>query len=1007
MAIVRHRRHASSRPRRALLLAAAVFSAAPVLARAADVTSRWATAASGTWDAAANWANAPALGGFPNNGNGGVATYDAVIDATGAPYSVALNTNVTVDAFTLNSPSATFNHNAATFTAGAGGINIQAGTYNLVSGTVANTTINQAGGALVVGNGRFSNVTMNGPLQLAAPGAALGVLGASTFNGAVTVGSVGTSGRLGFFGTQTISPTTYNIEGSGSYLSTEGSGTMTIPAGATVRGGNGGGIWYGFFSGGIGNAIINQGTVRADIAGTAFNLQAAVSAPFTNTGTLAATNGATLHVTAPSWSSTGTVSVSGNSTVNLGGTFTSVGTIARSGGSINLTGTWDNTGKAVTLNATTGDVRFVGGTFKGGTVNFGGGALAVPASAVGRIDGAHVNGSLTLGTSSRLGLLNGATVTGPVHVGNSAALGLFTGQTAPATTYNLDEFNGYLSVEGAGTGTVTLPAGATVRGGNNAGIWYGFITGGNEATLDNRGAITADIPARTFTVFPSGSNRFFNGGTMSAVNGASLTINAATWSNTAAGRISATNSTLSFSGNWTNAGTVTINNSTLNLGGTFTIGSVGTLHRTGGTVNVVGTWDNAGNGFSFTPATGDWVLNGGTVRGGSLNFTGGAALRFTNHGNNRFDNVTVNGPLVLDAFGARLGVLNAATFNGDVTLSGNNVALGFFGSRTLSPVTYNITGNNTYLSTETSGTFIIPAGATVRGGHAGTAGIWNNFFGGSNEGRVVNQGTIRADVGGGVFSILQSGTGTFENTGTLAATNGGRLLVDRMSGPLHTVTLNGAGSTVRVRSGTYTINQNLTGPAGTTAYFDGEWTKSATIDVGGFVVFDYDQPGANPSAMLRAQVVQGYNGGAWNGGGFNSTAAAATPGMAVGYADTSVVFPSGALFGGQQVDGDAVLIRLTRLGDANLDGTVNLADFNRLAAGFGTTSGAVWTQGDFDYNGTVNLADFNRLAANFGLSAAGAEVTPADWAALASAVPEPATLGLLPLTALAARRRRS
>jgi len=66
----------------------------------------------------------------------------------------------------------------------------------------------------------------------------------------------------------------------------------------------------------------------------------------------------------------------------------------------------------------------------------------------------------------------------------------------------------------------------------------------------------------------------------------------------------------------------------------------------------------------------------------------------------------------------------------------------------------------------------------------------------------------------------------------------------------------------------------------------------------------------------------------------------------------------------------------------------------------------VWTQGDFNYDGTANLADFNLLAANFGLSASGPDVTPEDWAALASAVPEPASLAWCGLPGLTGRRRR-
>ena len=52
-------------------------------------------------------------------------------------------------------------------------------------------------------------------------------------------------------------------------------------------------------------------------------------------------------------------------------------------------------------------------------------------------------------------------------------------------------------------------------------------------------------------------------------------------------------------------------------------------------------------------------------------------------------------------------------------------------------------------------------------------------------------------------------------------------------------------------------------------------------------------------------------------------------------------------------------------GDANGDGTVNLSDFNVLAANFGQ-SPRDFTQGDFDYSGVVNLADFNLLASRFG-----------------------------------------
>jgi hypothetical protein len=95
-----------------------------------------------------------------------------------------------------------------------------------------------------------------------------------------------------------------------------------------------------------------------------------------------------------------------------------------------------------------------------------------------------------------------------------------------------------------------------------------------------------------------------------------------------------------------------------------------------------------------------------------------------------------------------------------------------------------------------------------------------------------------------------------------------------------------------------------------------------------------------------------------------------------------------------------VLVRFTRYGDANLDGTVTTnPDFNRLAANFGL-SGKLWTDGDFNYDGSVGQTDFNLLAANFGLSAGPDGPTPQDWATLAAAIPEPSLMVLVPLALL-------
>ncbi|MEM1011481.1 MAG: PEP-CTERM sorting domain-containing protein [Planctomycetota bacterium] len=91
-------------------------------------------------------------------------------------------------------------------------------------------------------------------------------------------------------------------------------------------------------------------------------------------------------------------------------------------------------------------------------------------------------------------------------------------------------------------------------------------------------------------------------------------------------------------------------------------------------------------------------------------------------------------------------------------------------------------------------------------------------------------------------------------------------------------------------------------------------------------------------------------------------------------------------------------------GDANGDGTVDLADFGILRANFGADD-TIFASGDFNADNTVDLADFGILRANFGSSAA-ADIAAMDaW--YATVVPEPTSLAAVGLAgALILRRRR-
>lgn len=126
---------------------------------------------------------------------------------------------------------------------------------------------------------------------------------------------------------------------------------------------------------------------------------------------------------------------------------------------------------------------------------------------------------------------------------------------------------------------------------------------------------------------------------------------------------------------------------------------------------------------------------------------------------------------------------------------------------------------------------------------------------------------------------------------------------------------------------------------------------------------------------VQSALVAGYASGSWNGPGITSSAAAGASGgstrTAIGLALASDLFSTfPATFAGQSVDSTSVLMRYTLAGDANLDRTVNGADFNILAGSFGS-AGQRWSGADFTFDSLTNGSDFNVLAANFGKSLPG------------------------------------
>jgi hypothetical protein len=347
--------------------------------------------------------------------------------------------------------------------------------------------------------------------------------------------------------------------------------------------------------------------------------------------------------------------------------------------------------------------------------------------------------------------------------------------------------------------------------------------------MTNNGTIDSDA---TGNIDVRGGGGWTNEGTIMASNGGNLRLYD-TWTNNGSVDITG-GGTLRLDGNWDNAGTISMTDSLVQLAGTFTLADLGTFDRSGGTVDLVGTFDNVSN-LELNATTGNWNLRGGTISGGTVTQADGAELVFTSS-SGYLNGVTFNAPMNLSNSSAYAYVDNGLTLNDTATFGSSTQLIFRSASSTLTGSAEIVFTSNGYgyVNQQNNTDLTIDSDVLIRG----TTGQVGNQAGGCT---MTNNGTIDSDATG---NIDVRGGGGWTNNGTLRAAGGNiRTFESWMNNGGIEV---GAGSKLEARSGLTLAT-----------------TSELTVDIGGSSSFGLVEVtgNANLNGTLTINLTGGFDPG--------------------------------------------------------------------------------------------------------------------------------------------------
>ncbi len=725
-------------------------------------TITWDSPTGGSWLEASNWD----LGRTPEAGD------DVVIPDLAGDESVTFSSGVaTVDSVT-SGESLVLGSNSDLTVIGslhvAGALELHGG---ILRSATVQTDLRLTNGGVLDGVTIAAGASVDGtqvPPSFPDFRTTVTVLNGLVLDGSLDLGSAEDSlhSWVFFEGSQTLSGsgtvTFHGMEDNALFASGGGTSTLTIGSGITITGEQGS-LTSGTY--GASESIINHGMIDVDA----------------------------LLIGGVDWVNLGTINADG-AEVTLDGSFaaTALGTFSAVGGNVELSGTLNNTGNALTFEANRGgDWQLRGGTIQGGTL-------------------ASADGSRLLLTSTD-GTLDGVTVAaGMVIDGATAAFNDLIIQNGLVLEGNL------LVGDDAGTSSARIYLQETQS-----------ITGGGSITFGDFG----DSATYANTLYAEGDNAVITVGPGMTINGRNVRLlSDGTYNGTEEfvlqGTIEADQQLTLASNHWVNTGSISADGAEVILGGTFETSSFENFSAAGATVRLEGTLDNTGETLTLSAARGgDWQLNEGTIQAGTIASADGSRLLLSGF-NNTLDSVTITAGTVVTGTNSRVDVLNGLVLNGDLQLGADDgsdyAQVTFRDSQTLSgtgTVTFGGSHFNSVFA-RNSGTMVtIAAGITI----AGRSGRVTSANVGNAEGFIFN-GIIDVD------ERLTLGGENWVNNGTINV-QGAEVTLDGLFTPAAMGNFDATGATVNLEGildntgNTFTLLSGL----------GGDWNLVGGTIIGGII----------------------------------------------------------------------------------------------------------------------------------------------------------------------------